>query len=114
DAVAPQDRPPVAVVFFGFRVMLAIGFFLLALAWWGLALWWRGRLDAADRYHRICLFATPLGFIAVIAGWVTTESGRQPWVVQGLLRTADAATPLPVGSVASSLTLFLLAYGVLL
>ncbi len=114
DAVAPQDRPPVAVVFFGFRVMLAIGFFLLALAWWGLALWWRGRLDAADRYHRICLFATPLGFIAVIAGWVTTESGRQPWVVQGLLRTADAATPLPVGAVASSLMLFLLAYGVLL
>ncbi len=114
DAVPPEERPPVALVFFSFRVMLAIGFFLLFMAWWGLLLWWNGRLDRSDLYHRACLYASPLGFVAVVAGWITTESGRQPWVVQGLLRTADAASDLPAASVAASLALFLLSYTVLL
>lgn len=114
DAVAPADRPHVPLVFFSFRIMLAVGFLLLAVAWWGLLLWWRGRLDRSDLYHRVCVAVGPLGFVAVIAGWVTTESGRQPWVVQGMLRTVEAATPLPVASVMSSLAMFMTAYAVLL
>lgn len=114
DAVPPDERPPVALVFFSFRVMLAIGFVFLFMAWWGLLLWWYGRLERSARYHAACLYVSPLGFVAVIAGWITTESGRQPWVVQGMLRTVDSASALPAASVASSLSLFLLAYGVLL
>ena len=114
DAVPPDERPPVAVVFFSFRIMLAVGFFMLAVAWWGLVLWWRGRLYDSPKFFKACMIMSPFGFVAVIAGWVTTEVGRQPWVVHGLLRTVDGATPLPVSTVALSLTLFLVAYLVLL
>lgn len=114
DAVAPEDRPSVPLVFFGFRTMVGIGFLLLAVAWSGLILWWRGRLERAPRFHAACIAVSPLGFVAVVAGWVTTETGRQPWVVQGLLRTVESATPLPVASVASSAAMFLLVYLLLL
>ncbi|MFL6650331.1 MAG: cytochrome ubiquinol oxidase subunit I, partial [Sulfurifustaceae bacterium] len=114
DGVVPSDRPPVAWVFFSFRTMVGIGFLLVAVAWWGLILWRRGRLDRANGYHIACQWVSPLGFVAVIAGWITTETGRQPWVVQGLLRTVESATPLPTASVASSVVLFLLVYLLLL
>jgi cytochrome bd ubiquinol oxidase subunit I len=114
DAVAPERRPPVSFVFFAFRIMVGIGFFLLSVAWWGLVMWRRGQLDDANRFHRVCEFAAPLGFVAVIAGWITTESGRQPWVVQGLLRTADAVSALSTATVAWSLVLFVLTYAVIL
>jgi cytochrome d ubiquinol oxidase subunit I len=94
---APEDRPPVAPPFFGFRIMLACwGLMMLTVA---LSLWLRlrGQLYEADWYHRLCLFAAPLGFVAVIAGWVTTEVGRQPWTVYGHLRTADSVTPSLTG-----------------
>lgn len=114
DTVPPEEHPPVPLVFFSFRVMLAIGVLFLLIAWWGLSLWWRGRLDDSDRFLRACIYASPLGFAAVVAGWITTESGRQPWVVQGMLRTAEAASDLAAASVASSLVLFVLAYTALL
>ncbi len=114
DSVEPKDRPHVPTVFFGFRLMVGIGVFFLAVAWTGLYLWWRGRLYDSPRYHRLCMLAMPLGFVAVIAGWVTTEVGRQPWIVHGLMRTADAASELPAGSVASSVVMFFVAYNVLL
>ncbi|MFL6624120.1 MAG: cytochrome ubiquinol oxidase subunit I [Sulfurifustis sp.] len=114
DAVAPPDRPPVAWVFFGFRIMVGIGLLLVIIAWWGLYLRRRGRLERTRAYHVVCQWASPLGFVAVIAGWVTTETGRQPWVVQGLLRTVNSATALPTASVASSVALFLLVYLLLL
>ena len=85
----PEDRPPVALPFFSFRLMVGIGLVMLAIAVAGLALWRRGRLATSRRFQRLCMLAAPLGFIAVIAGWVTTEVGRQPWVVYGLLRTRD-------------------------
>jgi len=105
----PQDRPPVAVPFFGFRIMLACwGLMMLtvALSWW---LRLEGELYDADWYHRLCVFAAPLGFVAVIAGWATTEVGRQPWTVYGLLRTADSVTPSLTGT---DVTVSLVAYTV--
>ncbi len=108
--VPPQDRPPVKNVFFGFRIMLAIGFYMIAAALFGALLWWRGRLFNTRWYLQIVANSWWVGFVAVIAGWVVTESGRQPWIVQGLLRTADAVSPVPAGSVLTTLILFVVVY----
>jgi cytochrome d ubiquinol oxidase subunit I len=106
-----EDRPPVLVVFYAFRLMLAMWALMLLLTVWG---WWlalRGQLFTTALYLRACNWAIPVGFIAVSAGWVTTEAGRQPWVVYGFLRTADAVTPnLTGGDVTVSLALYALVY----
>jgi cytochrome d ubiquinol oxidase subunit I len=110
--VAPQDRPPVKTVFFAFRIMLAIGFFMITAALVGAWLLWSGAVYDARWYLRIVANTWWTGFVAVWAGWVVTESGRQPWVVQGLQRTADAASPLSATTVATSLALFVVVYGI--
>jgi cytochrome d ubiquinol oxidase subunit I len=114
DQVAADERPHVPTVFFAFRLMVAIGFLLFAVAMVGLVLRLRGVLHSRPWFLRLCIACSPLGLVAVIAGWVATEAGRQPWVVQGMMTTAQAATPLPVGTVAFSLTLYLLLYAALL
>lgn len=111
-SVPPQDRPPVPNVFFAFRIMLAIGFFMIAVALYGALLWWRGRLFEARWYLPLVARTWWAGFVGVIAGWVVTESGRQPWLVQGILRTADTISPVPAASVAATLVLFVAAYGI--
>ncbi len=111
-SVPASDRPPVAIVFFAFRIMLAAGLFMIAAALCGAYLWWRGTLFETRWYLRVVAHCWWVGFVAVIAGWVTTESGRQPWIVQGLMRTADASSPVAGGSVAFTLALFLIAYAV--
>ncbi len=94
----PADqRPPVWVVFWAFRIMVGIGFLMLgliALAW---VLRWRGRLFQSRRFLLLCQFAAPMGFIAVLAGWTTTEVGRQPWTVYGQMRTAHSVSPSLTG-----------------
>jgi cytochrome d ubiquinol oxidase subunit I len=110
--VAPEDRPPVPIVFFSFRIMLAIGFFMVLSTWFGLYLWTRGRLFRTVWFLRIMAQTWWIGFVAVIAGWVVTESGRQPWVVYGIMRTANAISPVPGASVATTLALFVFVYGV--
>jgi cytochrome d ubiquinol oxidase subunit I len=114
DQVAAEERPHVPTVFFAFRLMVAIGFLLFAVAVTGLILRWRGVLHSRPWFLRVCVACSPLGLVAVIAGWVATETGRQPWVVQGMMTTAQAATPLPVATVAFSLSLYLLLYVALL
>jgi cytochrome d ubiquinol oxidase subunit I len=111
----PRDeRPPVAIPFFSFRTMVGIGFIMLAVVVCGCWLWLRGRLHDTRWFQSLCMAAMPLGFIAVIAGWVTTETGRQPWVVYGLMRTRDAVSPSLTGAdVALSLALYVLVYGVI-
>jgi len=111
DSVPASERPPVAIVFFAFRIMLAVGFFMIAAALYGAFLWWRGTLFETRWYLALMAQCWWVGFVAVIAGWVVTESGRQPWIVQGILRTADAMSPLPGASVALTLALFVIAYG---
>ena len=112
----PQaDRPPVLIPFFAFRLMVGMGLVMLAIAWGGLLLRWRGRLAQA-RWFLWCAFLSfPSGFVAVLSGWFTAEVGRQPWVVYGLLRTADAVTPSLRGiDVLVSLVGYVLVYAVLM
>ena len=105
------DRPPVAIPFFAFRIMVGIGVLMLAIvacSWW---LWLRGRLFETAWFQRLCIACSPIGFAAVIAGWVTTEVGRQPWVVYGLMRTGDSVSPsLTGGDVLVSLIVYVVAY----
>src|SRR5665213_2264081 len=109
-SVPANERPPVKVVFFAFRIMLAVGFFMIAAALFGAFLWWRGALFETAWYLRVMAQCWWIGFVAVIAGWVVTESGRQPWIVYGMLRTADATSPVPGATIAGTLALFVVAY----
>ncbi len=111
-SVPPSDRPPVAIVFFSFRVMVGLGLFMIAAALFGAFLWWRGTLFETRWYLAVMAQCWWIGFVAVMAGWVTTESGRQPWIVEKLLRTADATSPVIGESILVTLVLFVLAYGV--
>jgi len=94
----PADqRPPVAIPFFAFRIMVGCGTLMLGIVLLGGWLRWRGRLNDTPLFLRLCQLAIPIGFVAVIAGWVTTEVGRQPWTVYGLMRTAASVSPSLTG-----------------
>ncbi len=107
----PRNRPPVAIPFFAFRIMVGIGVIMLGLvvtSWW---LRFKRRLFETRWFLQACQFVAPLGFVAVLAGWITTEVGRQPWTVYGLLRTADSVSPSLTGmDVWISLAGYILAY----
>lgn len=109
---SPTDWPPLPQVFFAFRLMVAIGFALLAFVLWGAWLWIRGKLETNRLFLKVAAASWPIGFIAIVAGWMVTEIGRQPWLATGVLRTEDAASPLVPSAVAISLALFVLVYGV--
>jgi cytochrome d ubiquinol oxidase subunit I len=108
----PADqRPPVAIVYFAFRIMVGIGLAMLGMVALGLFLLARKRLDQTQWYLRLCEFTICLGFLAVIAGWTTTEVGRQPWTIYGLMRTADSVSPSLTGAnVLLSLLLYVVVY----
>lgn len=91
--------------------MVAIGLYMIAAALSGAWLLWRGQLFETRWYLKIVAQTWWVGFVAVISGWIVTETGRQPWIVQGVLRTADAVSPVPGASVATTLVLFILTYG---
>jgi cytochrome d ubiquinol oxidase subunit I len=91
------ERPPVGPPFFAFRIMVGIGLLMLALVATGNVLRWGGRVYGNRAFLSACEIAAPSGFIAVLAGWVTTEVGRQPWTVYGLLRTTDSVSPSLTG-----------------
>jgi cytochrome d ubiquinol oxidase subunit I len=108
----PADqRPPVTIPFFAFRIMVGCAVLMLGLVLLGGWLRWRGRLFDTPWFLRLAQFAAPLGFVAVIAGWCVTEVGRQPWTVYGLLRTAQSVSPsLTTHDVAISLAGYMLVY----
>lgn len=110
DTVQDEDEPPVAIVFWSFRVMVGLGFLMLALGLSSLAARARRKLYDWRSLHRFALAMGPAGFVAVIAGWITTEVGRQPFTIYGLLRTADSASPLAAPAVAASLIAFVIVY----
>jgi len=116
----PADQPPaIPLIFYTFRVMIALGFAMTGLALVSAMLWWRRRKTADDSMLPVWLLkcwvaAIPLGYIATECGWVVREVGRQPWAVYGLLRTEHAVSNLPVPAVATSLALFVAIYTLLL
>ena len=110
DTIADEDQPPVGMVFWAFRIMVAIGVAMLGIGVWSVFARMRGKLFDWALLHRAALIMGPSGFVAVIAGWITTEVGRQPWTIYGLLRTADAASPLDAPAVAASLLAFVVVY----
>jgi cytochrome d ubiquinol oxidase subunit I len=110
---APQDRPPVFIVFWAFRLMVGLGVAMIGLGLWGAWLFWRnGGPQHSKLYLRACVAMGPAGFVAVIAGWIVAEVGRQPYVIYGVLRTADAVSPVTAGEVSVSLLAFIVVYAV--
>jgi len=110
DSVPDADEPPVGIVFWAFRIMVGLGFAMFGLGLWSLAARARKRLYDWPLLHRAAVLMGPAGFVAVLAGWVVTEVGRQPFTVYGLLRTADSASPLDAPAVAASLIAFVVVY----
>jgi cytochrome d ubiquinol oxidase subunit I len=107
----PKDERPPLAIFYTFRLMVGMGGIMLLVALLHVWLRWRGRLFETRWFLKLCVACVPIGFVAILAGWYTTEMGRQPWIVYGLLRTADGVTPsLTGGAAAFSLAAFLIAY----
>jgi cytochrome d ubiquinol oxidase subunit I len=111
-AFAPRDQPPVFLVFWAFRVMVGLGVAMIGLGAWGVVLILRKGPESSRLYLRAAILMGPAGFVAVIAGWMVAEVGRQPWVIWGILRTADAVSPVRTGAVATSLLAFLSVYAI--
>ncbi|MCJ2115354.1 cytochrome ubiquinol oxidase subunit I [Methylobacterium sp. J-001] len=110
DSLPRKDWPPVPIVFWSFRIMVGLGMLMLLLGATSLLARWRGALYQWSPLHRFAVAMGPAGFVAVLAGWITTEVGRQPYTVYGLLRTAQSASPLHGPAVAASLTAFVVIY----
>jgi len=109
-AFAPEDRPNAEILFWSFRIMVAIGFAMVLIGFWSLLIRVKNKLYEPGWLHRFAVLMGPSGFIAVLAGWITTEVGRQPFTVYGLLRTVDSASPLEAPAVATSLAVFAVVY----
>ena len=109
----PNAHPPVAPLFYGFRIMMAVGLLMLAVSWWGAFTYWRNK-EIPPMLLKIFVGMTFSGWIATLAGWYVTEIGRQPWLVTGVLTTADAVTTTPAANVGTSLAIYLTLYAVLL
>jgi len=105
-----QDRPDARILFWSFRVMVGLGGLMIVLALRGVHLYWRGKLHDATAFLRFAVAMGPAGYLALLAGWITTEVGRQPWVVYGLLRTAKAVSPVTSQQVGLSLLIFVALY----
>jgi cytochrome bd ubiquinol oxidase subunit I len=110
DTVPDELEPPVTVVFWSFRVMVGLGFAMLGLGLWSLYCRFRHTLYQASGLHRLAVVMGPAGFVAVLAGWITTEVGRQPYTVYGQLLTAQSISPVSAPAVAASLIAFVIVY----
>ena len=107
---APEDRPNSTVVFWSFRVMVGLGVLMLVLGVWGAWLRWRDRLYGTRLFLHFATWMGPAGLIAILAGWYTTEIGRQPWIVYGVMRTADAVSNQSALSMSVTLVVFIVVY----
>jgi cytochrome d ubiquinol oxidase subunit I len=105
-----KDRPYSPVVFFSFRIMVGLGLLMLTLGALGMIVRWRGTFYSSTWLHRFALLMAPAGFIALLCGWVTTEVGRQPYTVYGVLRTVDSVSPIALPGIGTSMVLFVIVY----
>jgi cytochrome d ubiquinol oxidase subunit I len=108
----PDKRPIMGMVFYGFRIMYGLAIVMFSVAITSLYLRWTGRLYAARWFLKLLVIMTPSGIIATLAGWYLAETGRQPWVIYGLLRTADAVSPVPPSALLSTLIAFICIYSI--
>lgn len=108
--VSKQDRPPVGIVFWSFRLMIGIGLAMILTGLIGAFLHYKKRLFDCRAFQYWCMAMTPMGFIAVVAGWFVTEVGRQPWTVYQVLRTTDSISPVIAEQVALTLLIFVIVY----
>lgn len=106
----PQDRPNSTTVFWSFRIMVGLGLLMIALGLSGAWLHWRGTLWRCRPFLHFAVWMGPSGLLALLAGWVTTEMGRQPWVVYGLLRTSDAVSAHGAVQLSVTLSIFIVVY----
>jgi cytochrome d ubiquinol oxidase subunit I len=106
----PEERPNATIVFWSFRIMVGVGVLMLLAGAWSLLQRYRGQLTGSTALLRFAVLLSPAGFIAVLAGWITTEVGRQPYTVYGLLRTAQSISPIDAAAVAASLLAFIVVY----
>ena len=106
-----QTLPPVAPVFFAFRLMVGLGMVMLLASLVANVQHWRGRLTTSPRLLRMLVWLSPAGFIAMLSGWLVTEIGRQPWTVYGMLRTADSLSPLSLSTTVTVLVAIVVVYG---
>ena len=107
---APEDRPNSTIVFWSFRIMVGLGFLMLALGLWSVWLRWRGGLYESKLFLRFALLMGPSGLVAILAGWFTTEIGRQPWIVYGVMRTKDAVSNHSALALSATLIVFIVMY----
>lgn len=107
---AKEDRPNSTIVFWTFRVMVGLGMLMILTGLWGLWLRTRGRLFQSRAFLHLAVWMGPSGIIAILAGWYTTEIGRQPWIIHGLMRTADASSEHSFAQMSLTLALFVVVY----
>jgi cytochrome d ubiquinol oxidase subunit I len=107
---APQDRPNSTIVFWTFRIMAGLGFLMLLLGLWGGWARWRKQMYQSKTFLRFALLMGPADLIAILAGWLTTEIGRQPWVVYGVMRTKDAVSNHSALELSITLIVFIVMY----
>jgi cytochrome d ubiquinol oxidase subunit I len=112
-SVSIADQPNVAIVFFSFRLMVMTGFGMFFLSIAALYLRYKKRFYNTVWFLKLCILSAPLGFIALWCGWITAEIGRQPWIVYGLIRTADAASKITLHNVIISFSLIIIVYGII-
>ena len=110
DTIPDDKQPPVAIVFWSFRIMVALGFTMLGLGLFSLYCRWRGTFESNILFLRFATLMGPAGFVAVLAGWITTEVGRQPYTVYGLLLTSESRSPIAAPAVGASLMAFIIVY----
>ena len=108
----PKSARRFGITFWAFRIMVAMGLVMVALGLWGAAPGCSSGSTRARWYHRALVLAAPSGFVAVLAGWIAAEVGRQPYVVYGVMRTADAVSPVRRRTVATSLLFFIVVYAI--
>ncbi|MEC9444894.1 MAG: cytochrome ubiquinol oxidase subunit I, partial [Pseudomonadota bacterium] len=109
---ATEDQPHVIIVFWAFRIMVAIGMLMVLVGLFSVYKYFKKQQFSPDSklFHRAWMMMTPLGFIALLAGWFVTETGRQPWTVYGVIRTAESMSPLAAQQVATTLIGFIIVY----
>jgi cytochrome d ubiquinol oxidase subunit I len=110
-AFPPEDRPPVTLTFVAFRIMVGLGFLFALLTFIGFLR--RNKLEDSPLFLKVMLWSMPLPYIAIQAGWIVTEVGRQPWIVYGVMKTKDAVSPVAASQVGISLAAFVVVYAIL-